>query len=151
MRIYKIKSTSEMDFFSIETISELELPLMQFPVEAGFPSPAEDYIDLSIDLNKELIKNPSATFLVRVKGLSMVDAAISPEDILIVDRSLEPQNGKIAVCYLNGEFTLKRIFIAIDSSVWLMPENKNYKPIKIEEYDDFTVWGMVSYVIKKAY
>ena len=151
MRIYKIKSTSEMDFFSIDTISELELPLMQFPVEAGFPSPAEDYIDLSIDLNKELIRNPSATFLVRVKGLSMVDAAISPEDILIVDRSLEPQNGKIAVCYLNSEFTLKRIFIANDTSVWLMPENKNFKPIKIEEYDDFTVWGMVSYIIKKAY
>lgn len=149
MLIKRIKSTDNFDFFSIESIEALELPMMLSQVEAGFPSPADDYIDLSIDLNRELVRNPSSTFLVRVKGLSMVDAHIFPDDILVVDKSLEPQNGKIAVCFLDGQFTLKRIKFE-GKTIWLMPENKKFNPIKIEGDNELTIWGIVTFVIKKV-
>ncbi len=117
-------------------------------ISAGFPSPANDYLDAAIDLNKELIRNPSSTFFGRVKGLSMKDAGIDDEDILIIDKSVAPRNGMTAVCFIDGEFTLKKICVSANS-VQLMPANENFKPILVTEANDFLIWGIVTYVIKK--
>lgn len=149
MKIKRIKTTPTIDFFSADTTASLELVFVQKGISAGFPSPADDYLDIRMDLNKELIPNPSSTFLGRVKGLSMKDAGIDDQDILIVDKSLEPQNNRIAVCYIDGEFTLKRIKIE-NQSVYLMPANHEYKPIKISEANEFIVWGIVTYIIKRV-
>jgi len=145
---FKKKKNSGLEFFIPDASVPLELPLLIPPVSAGFPSPAEDYTDNVIDLNKELIRNPYATFFAKVKGFSMKDAGIEPGDILVIDKSLEPANGKIAVCFIDGEFVLKRIKIGKDG-VWLMPANDNYLPLKITEENNFHVWGIVTYVIKK--
>lgn len=119
-------------------------------ISAGFPSPALDYEKSRIDLNDIIIKNPEATYYAKVDGDSMKDAGIADGDILVVDKSIEAQNGHVAVCFLNGEFTLKRLKITHDE-VWLMPENNLYKPIKVEEESDFRIWGVVTYVIKKLF
>ena len=131
-----------------ENSVELALPLLSSSISAGFPSPALDFIDLKIDLNTHLIKHPSATFFGRVKGYSMKDAGIGDDDLIIIDKSIPPSNGKIAVCYLDGEFTLKQIKI-IDKEIWLMPANSAYKGIKMEAFHHLVVWGVVTYVIKK--
>jgi len=123
------------------------LPLADQGISAGFPSPADDFLDLSIDLNKELIKHPYATFYGRVRGDSMTGAGLDDGDLLIIDKSLEPQDGKIAVCFIDGEFTVKRIKLDKDS-LWLMPENKKYKPLKVTEDNEFIIWGVVTSVIK---
>lgn len=136
-----------IDIFSIDSGSELEIPLMANEISAGFPSPALDFIDQSIDFNRHLIKHPAATFCGRVKGVSLKNAGIDNGDLLIIDRSLEPINGKIAVCYIDGEFTAKRIKIA-KNEVWLMPENEDYQPIKVTEENNFLIWGIVTHVIK---
>ena len=148
MPFLKLHKGKELEIFSAETETDLELPILPFAISAGFPSPALDFIDLSIDLNKQLIEHPSATFYGRVKGESMKNAGINDGDLLIIDKSIEPADGKIAVCYLDGEFTLKRIKILPDG-FWLMPENEKYKPIKIEEENNLTIWGIVTYIIKK--
>jgi DNA polymerase V len=127
--------------------SSINLPVYS-GVSAGFPSPANDYLDSAIDLNKELIKNPSSTFFARVKGFSMIDAGIEEDDLLIVDKSIKPQNGMVAVCFVDGEFTLKEILIG-KNSVTLFPANNNYQPLVITENNDFQIWGIVTYVIKK--
>ena len=116
-------------------------------VSAGFPSPADDFLDSPIDLNKELIDNPSATFYGRVSGDSMIDLGINDGDLLIIDKSKPVQNGKIAVCFVDGEFTMKQIKIEEDCC-WLVPANKKYTPIKITEDNDFIVWGIVIHVVK---
>ncbi len=149
MKVYKIKSTKKLDFYSVDISNSMKVPMVGSPVHAGFPSPAEDYIDLSIDLNKELIKNPSATFLARVKGLSMKDVGIHENDILVVDKSLEPYNKCIAVCFIDGEFTLKNLKIE-RKCIYLMPANEDFKPIKVTELNDFQIWGIVTYIIKKV-
>jgi DNA polymerase V len=125
----------------------VELPLAEGGIVAGFPSPAEDFLDLSIDLNKYLIKNKAATFYGRVKGNSMINAGIADGDLLVIDKSIEPENGKIAVCYINGEFTVKRIKIQ-DDRCWLMPENDDFKPIEVLPDNQFMIWGVVLHVIK---
>lgn len=147
-KLSKIKSTQNIIFYSSDTTSELLLNFAEGGISAGFPSPADDYLDVSLDLNKALIKNPSSTFYGRVKGLSMKDAGIEEGDLLIIDKSLEAKNNKIAVCFIDGEFTLKRIKLD-KKEVYLMPANPDYKPIKITEENDFMIWGIVSYVIKK--
>lgn len=138
--------------FSAETYTRLNLDYVGRQISAGFPSPAEDYLETSLDLNRALIKNPSATFFGRVKGFSMQDAGVDDEDLLIIDKSLSYRNGALAVCYVNGEFTLKRIKVE-DNTVLLMPANRDYdyKPIIVKEDDEFAVWGIVTYVIKKVY
>lgn len=129
-----------------DVTSELELPLFLESVSAGFPSPADDYLEERIDLNKQLVKHPTATFFVRVTGDSMIDAGIHSGDTLIVDRSLEPKNGSIVIAVLNGELTVKRL--ATESNrIYLMPENKNYEPIEILEETQFEIWGVVTNVI----
>ncbi len=145
----KLHTGNVIDIYSALTETELEIPMVPGGISAGFPSPALDFIDLSIDLNKHLIKHPSATFYGRVKGESMKDAGIFDNDLLIIDKSLEPVNGKIAVCYIDGEFTLKRIKLE-NKEVWLMPANTEYKPIKIEEYNNLIIWGIVTHVIKSV-
>ncbi|CAM4001929.1 LexA family transcriptional regulator [Flavobacterium sinopsychrotolerans] len=122
---------------------------MKGGVSAGFPSPAADFMENNIDLNKELSENPLATFYIKVKGNSMINAGINDKDVLVVDRSIEPRNNAIAICFIDGEFTVKRIQVAQDC-LYLMPENPNYQPIKVTEENQLIIWGMVTYVIKKV-
>jgi DNA polymerase V len=147
MKADKIAVSGHIDFYSVNTESAFYLPMADGGIAAGFPSPAQDYIDIKIDLNRELIANPSSTFLGRVKGTSMKDAGIEEDDILIIDKSLEPQDGDMAVCFLDGEFTLKYIRIEKDA-VYLMPANPKFKPIKVTEENHFCIWGIVTYSIK---
>lgn len=142
-----IKTTPKIDFYSADTTTDLPLPLAE-GIKAGFPSPAQDYIDLAFDLNKELVKNPSSTFYGRVRGNSMIDEGINDGDILVIDKSLPPADGRKAVCYIDGEFTLKTIRIRKDG-IYLIPANPDYKPIRVTEENDFVVWGIVTYVIHK--
>lgn len=142
-----LHESNRLDIFSISTNTMMELPFIEDGISAGFPSPASDFLDNSIDLNRELIKNPSATFYGRVKGDSMRDLGIDDGDLLVIDKSLDPKDGKIAVCYLDGEFTMKRIKIESDC-VWLVPANKNYQPIKVTGDNEFIIWGVVVHVIK---
>lgn len=117
-------------------------------IKAGFPSPAADFEENKISLDAILVKNKEATFYAKATGNSMTGAGIDDGDILVIDRSIEPINDKIAVCLIDGEFTVKRIQRE-ENALFLMPENSLYKPIKIEEYNDFIIWGIVTYVIKK--
>jgi DNA polymerase V len=142
-----VKKETVLTFYRPDFESELRIPYIKEGVSAGFPSPATDFLGNDIDLNKELCKNPLATFYIKVKGNSMINAGIRDKDILIVDRSLEPQNNKIAVCFIDGEFTVKRIKLE-DNCLYLMPENPNYQPIKVTEENELVIWGMVTYVIK---
>lgn len=127
--------------------TNLELPYADLGIKAGFPSPAQDYIDSSIDLNKELIKHPASTFYARVVGDSMVNADIYDGDILVIDRSLKPQDSDVAVCFIDGEFTVKRIRIE-DDVIWLIPANEAYQPIKVTAENELLIWGIVTYSIK---
>lgn len=147
MKLLNIHRSNVLEIYSASTEVHVELPLIEQGIRAGFPSPADDFLDISIDLNRELIKNPSATFYARVKGNSMQDAGIGDGDLIIIDKSLEPTNGKIAVCFIDGEFTIKRIKIDKDCC-WLMPANNSFKPIKVTEENEFLVWGIVLHVIK---
>ena len=120
-------------------------------VKAGFPSPAED-IREKLDLIKLLVKHKASTFFFRVSGVSMVDAAMDDGDIIIVDRAIEPYNNCKAVCYIDGEYTVKRVEM-LDGRVRLMPaneQNTKYKPIEVQPENQFIIWGVVTYVIKKA-
>lgn len=143
----KLHNGNIIDIFSSDTETELALPFVDEGISAGFPSPALDFVDLTIDLNRHLIKNPSATFYGRVKGDSLKNAGICNGDLLIIDRSLEPTNGKIAVCYIDGEFTAKRVQIS-QKEILLIPENENYQPIRVTEENNFLIWGIVTHVIK---
>ena len=137
-----------LEFFRPEKVKHIELDLYTNTISAGFPSPAEDFLDKKLDLNDYLIKNPSATFFVKVNGNSMINAGISDGDILIVDRSLEPSDGKVVIGIINGEFTVKRI-VKKGKKIFLKPENENFKPIEIIEDMDFKIWGVVAYTIHK--
>ena len=117
-------------------------------ISAGFPSPADDFKEIRISLDKELVKNEEATFYARVSGDSMQGAGLENGDLLIIDRSIEPSNSKIAICFVDGEFTVKRIKIE-SKKVYLIPENKKYSPIEINEENELIIWGIVTYVIKK--
>lgn len=116
------------------------------PVAAGFPSPADDYLEGKLDLNQHLIKHPAATFFVRVAGDSMIDAGIHPGDILIVDRALEPADKKVVIAVVEGELTVKRIRMT-RGRVFLAPENEHYPPIPIGAEMNFEIWGVVTTVI----
>ena len=125
------------------------LQFFETRVQAGFPSPAQgEYAD-SIDLNKALITNPAATFCARVIGNSMVDAGINEGDLLIIDRSLQPHDGSIAVCFIDGDFTVKRISVR-DNGVFLIPANADFPEIQVAEDSNFQVWGVVSHIVKRV-
>ena len=137
-----------MEFFTVGTEIKLSLPFAQ-RISAGFPSPAEEYLEVVLDLNDELIKNATATFYGRVKGNSMVEANIKDGDILVIDKSLEAVNGDIAVFYLNGEFTVKRLKVE-KGNVWLMPYNKDFAPNKVSPDSEFRIWGIVTNIVHKT-
>jgi DNA polymerase V len=127
----------------------LPLPIFLANVQAGFPSPAEDYLDKTLDLNALLVSHPAATFFVRVMGDSMQNAGICSGDVLIVDRSLEVLENAIVIAIVNGEFTVKRL-LKKEGRIFLAPENPSYPILEIAPESDFQVWGVVTYVIHKA-
>jgi DNA polymerase V len=124
-----------------------KIPLFSSKVAAGFPSPAEDYIEDNLDLNEHLIKHPAATFLVRVSGTSMINAGIFENDILIVDRSLSPVSGKIVIAAVDGQLTVKRLHKDKTGQVLLMPENPTFPPIPVDDKNNVYIWGVVTNVI----
>jgi DNA polymerase V len=134
------------EVFGFEKRTEQELPLFLANVPAGFPSPADDYIDRKLDLNEYLIKHPAATFFVRVEGESMTGAGINSGDILIVDRALEPSDKKIVIANVNGDLTVKRIRL-IRNKLYLAAENPDFDPIEVNEEEGFTIWGVVTWVL----
>lgn len=123
-----------------------KLPVFLGRLPAGFPSPADDYLEGKLDLNRHLIKHPAATFFVRVSGDSMIEAGIHTGDLLVVDRSLEATDGNVIVAALDGELTVKRLSTR-DKTVRLLPANKNYQPIEIQGNQTFEIWGVVTNVI----
>lgn len=144
-----IKIVEDFDFLEIlkpDRLKQLNLPMFLESVSAGFPSPADDYMESKLDLNDLLIKNPAATFFVRVTGDSMINAGLNSGDILVVDRSLESKDGSIVIAVINGDLTVKRLSYN-NGTVFLVPENKYYKPIKITDEMNFEVWGVVRSVI----
>jgi DNA polymerase V len=147
MKLRSLNSTTTLDFYIPDYSTELELPFVDTGISAGFPSPADDFIELTIDLNKFLVKHKDTTFFARVKGHSMKNAGIYDGDLLVIDKSLEPQNDKIAICQIDGEFTVKRIKIEKDI-VWLIAENEDYKPIKVTPENELMIWGIVIHSIK---
>ena len=148
MNLKAISNKGALKIFAVSDETSFELPLIEGGISAGFPSPAADFLDTTIDLNKYLIKSPATTFIAFTDGVSMIDSGIGHKDLLIIDKSLEPTDGKIAVCILDGEFVLKRLKVNKDG-IWLMPANKNYQPTKITEYNDFEIWGIVTFSIQK--
>jgi len=135
------------EIYKLDQSTNLELPFFTTRISAGFPSPADDHIDQKLDLNS-LIKHPSDTFLVKVEGDSMINAGIQDGDILVVDKAIEPLNNKIVVANINGELTVKRLKI-VGTKVYLLAENPNYKSIEINTILDFTIRGVVTFVIHK--
>lgn len=126
-----------------------KIPFFLTPVAAGFPSPAEDYMERALDLNELMVTHPAATFFVRVRGDSMKGAGIFSGDILVVDRAFEPKDGHIVVAVLNGEFTVKRI-LKKGKTCFLAPENPSFSPIEVKEEMECQIWGVVTYVIHKT-
>ncbi|MEP1489885.1 MAG: translesion error-prone DNA polymerase V autoproteolytic subunit [Algibacter sp.] len=144
-----LQEPNTLTFFTPETTDSLGALFFDTGIAAGFPSPAEDFKEERLSLDRELIKNKEATFFARVSGQSMIGAGLDDNDLLVIDRSIEPINNKIAVCFLDGEFTVKRLRVDKDE-VWLQPENPNYPIIKITTENDFVIWGIVTNVIKKV-
>ena len=138
----------DLQLHKIDISTSLPLRYADEGIRAGFPSPAQDYLEQAIDLNKELIKHPASTFYGRVIGDSMRDEGIGEGDILIIDKSLELLDDDLAVCFIDGEFTVKRVRLEPDAA-WLVPSNPNYPLIKVTKENEFIVWGIVTYTIKK--
>ena len=128
--------------------TKLSRPLVQFLIPAGFPSPAQDEIAGRIDLNRDLVKHPLATFYIRVEGDSM-EPRIHSGELLVVDRMVETKDGDVVVARLGQEFTVKRLHTEEDGRLWLVSENPSYEPIRITEGMDFEVWGRVMYSIHR--
>ena len=124
--------------------------LIEQGISAGFPSPADDFKEIRISLDKELVKNSEATFYARVSGESMIEAGIDDGDLLVIDRSLNPENGKIGICMIDGDFTVKRIK-KTKGKLYLLPENKKYEAIELKEENELIIWGIVTYVIKSVH
>lgn len=134
--------------YTTATESDVALPDCGY-VKAGFPSPADDMPFPTLDLNRRLVRNPASTFYMTVSGDSMSGDVADDGDLLVVDRSVEPTSGCLAVCAVDGEFTLKRLQIESDYAL-LLPANQKYKPIRVTAENNFSVWGVVRYVIKKV-
>jgi len=128
------------------SVKRKNIPLLSHSISAGFPSPADDYIEENIDLNEYLITNPFSTFFLRVKGDSMIDSGINDKDLIIVDKSLTPRPGNIVIAMIDGEFTVKRFSIK-NNKLYLKAENHNYPDLNLEDYDDIHIWGVVIYSV----
>ena len=142
-----MKKKDTLNFFT-PSHDRLEAILINVGISAGFPSPAGDFKQERICLDKELIKNKEATFFARVSGESMINAGLEDGDLIVIDRSIEPTNNKIAVCFIDGEFTVKRLLVK-KNKIWLKPENTNYKAIEVNDDNELIIWGIVTNVIKK--
>ncbi len=143
-----MKRTKQIEIFEL-TNKRIYLPVAQSKVPAGFPSPATEYEEDSLDINDIVVTNPSATFYVRVKGNSMIDANIHEGDILVVDKSIEATHGKIVIAVIDGEFTVKTLYNK-DGVVKLVPSNPDFPDIVLKNEQELNVWGVVSYIIYKA-
>ena len=141
------KTAKHLIFFKPAEEQTHHIPMANTGVSAGFPSPADDFKELRISIDQEVVKNEEATFYARVAGQSMIGAGLDDGDLLVIDRSLEPQDGKIAVCLIDGDFTVKRLKVEKDC-VWLVAENKRYKPIQVSEENELMIWGIVTHVLK---
>lgn len=149
MPIYNSNHSQDgLDIYSADASTHIPRPYADQGIQAGFPSPAQEYISESIDLNHEIVRHPAATFFGRVSGDSMINEGIEEGDLLVIDRSLDPMDGDLAVCCVDGDFTLKRLKIESDR-VWLIPANESFDPILVTEDNSFSVWGVVTYVIKR--
>lgn len=146
---YPMEKDKDLRMFQPQTDASMEIPLAESGVHAGFPSPADDFLEGSLDLNSLVVRHPEATFFARVEGDSMKDEGITEGDLLVVDKAVEPYDGCLAVAYLEGEFTLKRVRIEPER-ILLVPANPKYPTIEIDPDTEFAVWGVVSYIIKKA-
>ena len=138
-----------ISFFRPDWENNPKHPFISGGIKAGFPSPAADFDETKISLDNVLVKNHEATFYAKASGTSMIGAGIDDGDIMVIDRSLEPTNNKIAVCCIDGEFTVKRIKTD-KNCVYLMPENSAFEPIKVTENNELIIWGIVTYVIKRV-
>lgn len=137
-----------LKFYRVDPTTQQFIPFVDEGIRAGFPSPAQSYIEQAIDLNKELIEHPASTFIAIVEGDSMIDEGLHDGDYIIVDKNAEFVSGNLAVCYLNGDFTVKKVEIdKKDEIVWLVPANPAYPRIRVTKDDEFTIWGRVNYVI----
>jgi len=145
--IKNMQSVQPLTFYAVEGESTIAKKFIG-DVKAGFPSPAGDFMNEIIDLNKYVTLHPSATYYARANGESM-EGDINDGDLLVIDKGITPTNGKIAICFIDGEFTIKRIKIE-DEGIWLIPTNELFKPILVTESNDFRIWGIVTYVIKKV-
>lgn len=151
LRVNRKESSKVIDLSNVwvpDASKSQDLPLYGNKIAAGFPSPADDHIESTLDLNEFLIEHPAATFYVRVTGESMLNAGIRPNDILVVDRAIEPVDGKIVIAALNGELTVKRL-VKTQGKVFLYPENEEFKPIEVSRESDFKIWGVVTSVIHR--
>ena len=137
----------KITFFIPDLDNPIPTSFISGGIKAGFPSPAADFEELKLSLDHLLVKNREATFYAKASGNSMIGAGIDDGDILVIDRSLEPRNNAIAVCLIDGEFTVKRIKIE-NEVVWLIAENEDYKPIKVTEENELMIWGIVIHSIK---
>ena len=144
-----MKEKKILNFFVPKTDNGIGQWLAEEGISAGFPSPADDFKETRISLDRELVKNKEATFYARVDGDSMIGAGLEDGDLLVIDRSLSPENGKIAVCLIDRDFTVKRIKKE-KNKLFLVPENKKYKKLEIKEENELIIWGIVEYVIKKV-
>ena len=145
-RDYDKMKSKIIPIFKTDDEIKLNLPFFSCAVEAGFPSPVDDHLEASLDLNSYLIKHPAATFFVRVSGESMVGAGIFNNDILVVDRSIKPSNGKVVIAVLEGQLTVKRLE-KVNGRITLKPENKKFNPIHINENSNLIIWGVATSVI----
>ena len=136
----------KLNFFQPKEEKNLGQWLMEQGISAGFPSPADDFKEIRISLDKELVKNGDATFYAKVSGDSMINAGIYNNDIIIVDRSIKPKHGKIVVAALDGQMTIKRLYHR-DDKIMLLPENELFKPIEILDSMDMVIWGVATNVI----
>ena len=144
-----MKKKNTLNFFIPKKEKGIGQWLAEEGISAGFPSPADDFKETRISLDRELVRNKEATFYARVSGDSMIGAGLDDGDLLIIDRSLNPENGKIAICLIDGNFTVKRIKKE-KNKLFLQPENKKYKKTEIKEENELIIWGIVEYVIKKV-
>ena len=140
----------KLHIYSADTSTMVDLSFVDGGIKAGFPSPAQDYLSESIDLNKELIRRKETTFLARVSGNSLVEAGICDGDMVVIDKSLEAKNGDFVVAFIDGEFTLKEFrYDESGQCAWLIPHNKDFSPIKVTAENDFMIWGVLTYTIKQ--
>lgn len=145
----KAKSDPEIDHIrQVDPVTQMAIPLATERVQAGFPSPAQDHVDKTLDLNEHLIKNPAATFIVRVNSLSLINIGIDIGDELIVDRSLEAKHWDIVIALVDNEFTVKRLMCEDNGGCWLKAENPDYDDIHFSEGQEFIIWGVVTRVLK---